>query len=216
MSTTLSAGAPSATTNARSSGFWTMVRLRLRRRSRDRAYRTAARAEPLTFASPMKSEPSPVRLLTTAVAERPRLAVVPSRTGFSATLCRIAGRKSVEQAPQREDGGKAPPERQAAPAPEKCVRHEAFLFDGRPAVLQPCRDMDLVARRLGCAGHGQAMRQEIPVLGDDIEDAAGHRRRFVAALLGLWNRGLRGALFLIPAAFAAFHLPRFRGIFCFG
>ena len=35
--------------------------------------------------------------------------------------------------------------------------------------------MDLVARVLGGAGHGQAMRQEIPVLGDDVEDAGGHR-----------------------------------------
>ena len=58
-------------------------------------------------------------------------------------------------------------------------------LDGRSAVVQTGGDMTVVARRLRRASHGQAMRQEIPVFGNDIEDAAGHRRRLVSALPGV-------------------------------
>jgi hypothetical protein len=60
------------------------------------------------------------------------------------------------------------------------------------------------------------MRQEIPVLGDDVEEAAGPGLKLVAALRGARNTGGYGALFLISPPFAAFPLPRLRGIFCFG
>ena len=99
------------------------------------------------------------------------------------------------------------------------MRHEAFALDGRLAVLQPGGDMDLVAGLLGGAGHGQAMRQEIPVLGDDIEDAGGHRRGLVSAPGALRNSLASPATSghcLAIAVFAPFRWRENQGMFCFG
>ena len=53
------------------------------------------------------------------------------------------------------------------------MRDEALGLDRLPALVQPRRDMNFVAGGLRRARHGQAVREEVPVLGDDIEDAGG-------------------------------------------
>ena len=63
--------------------------------------------------------------------------------------------------------------RQAAALPGQRMRDEALCLDRFPALVQPRRDVNFVAGGLRRAGHGQAMREEVPVLGDDIEDAGG-------------------------------------------
>ena len=57
------------------------------------------------------------------------------------------------------------------------MRHEAFLLDGGLAVLDAGRDMHLVAGVPRRTGHRQPVRQEVPVLGDDIEQGGGHGPR---------------------------------------
>ena len=51
---------------------------------------------------------------------------------------------------------------------------EAFMLDAGAPVFHSGRNMHLIARRLGRPGHGQPVRQEIPVFGDDVENARRH------------------------------------------
>ena len=56
------------------------------------------------------------------------------------------------------------------------MRGEAFGLDRRLAAVQSGRDMDLITGRLGRTRHRQAVGEEIPILGDDVEQAgSGHK-----------------------------------------
>ncbi len=59
----------------------------------------------------------------------------------------------------------------AAPGERHVMKREALGADRRRAIGDARRDMDLKAGIAGGARHRQAMRQEIPVLGDDVEQA---------------------------------------------
>jgi hypothetical protein len=167
ISTTLSAGAPRAMTKARSSGFCTTVLLRRRRKRCLSAKRTARRVISLTLVSPMNSVPRPVTLFTTAMREITRLAVVPSRTGFREMLWSISGSslrrrrlssRTAERLPNAESVG-----------------GETLLLDGRSRLLESRCHMHFVPCRLRRTGHGQPVRQEVPILGDYVEKAgSGH------------------------------------------
>ena len=61
------------------------------------------------------------------------------------------------------------------------MRDEALRLDRFPALVQPRRDVNFVAGGLRRAGHGQAVREEVPVLGDDIEDAGGSHQTVLPA-----------------------------------
>ena len=133
------------------------------------------------------------------------------------------GLQLADEAPERENRRDAAERRETAPAPIERMRDKAFPDDGGFAMLDPGRHMYFKARLLGRAGHRQPMRQEIPVLGDDVEDARGHQR-------GFYQRcGLGGtagdekptkpsdpALFLNVAAFAPFLFRGRFAIFCVG
>ena len=82
----------------------------------------------------------------------------------------------AQEPAQLRHAGKAVRRRQAAALPGQRMRDEALGLDRLLALVQPCRDMNFVAGRLRRARHGQAVRQEVPVLGDDIEDASSHGR----------------------------------------
>ena len=73
--------------------------------------------------------------------------------------------------PQRADRGDGAERREPAAHERHRMQHEAFRLDRRRAVDHPRRHMNLEARVARRARHRQAMRQEIPVLGDDIEQA---------------------------------------------
>ena len=133
------------------------------------------------------------------------------------------GLQLADEAAQRENRRETAERREAAAAPIERMRDEAFPGDGGLAMFDSGRDMHLVARRLGGAGHRQPMRQEIPVLGDDIEDARGHQS-------GLYQRrgpgGTAGdesavqpsdpAIFSMLRLLNPFLLPRRFAMFCFG
>ena len=79
----------------------------------------------------------------------------------------------AQELAQLRHAGKAVRRRQAAALPGQRMRDEALGLDRLLALVQPRRDMNFVAGRLRRARHGQAVRQEVPVLGNDIEDAGG-------------------------------------------
>ena len=88
------------------------------------------------------------------------------------------GLKLAKQPPDVEDCREIAAGRQAPPAPAERVRHEAFLFDGFFAVLKPRRDMYFVACGFCRVRHGQAVREEVPVLSDQKEQAPWHGAGF--------------------------------------
>ena len=57
------------------------------------------------------------------------------------------------------------------------MRHEAFALDRLPAILDASCDMNLVAGVPCRTSHRQAVRQEVPVFGHDIEQAGSHGPR---------------------------------------
>ena len=65
--------------------------------------------------------------------------------------------------------------------------HEAFPLYGRLAVLDAGCDMDLVAGVPCRTSHGQTVRQEVPVLGHDVEQAGSHSPALVSARHRLRN-----------------------------
>src|SRR6187397_2797141 len=64
------------------------------------------------------------------------------------------------------------------------MQHEPFGTDRGGAVNHPRRHMALKARVARRARHRQAMGQEIPVLGDDIEQAQRWLRAPISGVLG--------------------------------
>src|SRR5215475_667518 len=79
----------------------------------------------------------------------------------------------VEKTPELKHRREAAERREATAAPRECVRGEALLLDDHPALLDPRCNMDVVAGGLRRAGHGQPVRQEVPILCDDVEQAGG-------------------------------------------
>ena len=68
------------------------------------------------------------------------------------------GLQLADETAQRENGRETAERREAAPAPIERMRDEAFPGDGGLAMFDSGRDMHLVARRFGGAGHRQPMR----------------------------------------------------------
>ena len=102
--------------------------------------------------------------------------------GLQRDVVQDVGLERAQQPAQLGNAGEAMRRREAAALPGQSMRGEALLFDGCLALVQPRRDMHLVAGSLGGARHGQAVGKEVPVLGDDVEDAwRGHRSVLPAA-----------------------------------
>lgn len=59
---------------------------------------------------------------------------------------------------------------EAAAPPIERMQTEPVSFDLRPAAIQMCCNMDLVTGRKRGMRHRQPVRQEIPVLGDEIDN----------------------------------------------
>ena len=55
------------------------------------------------------------------------------------------------------------------------MQNEPFSLDRRSMLGDACGDVDLKARTRGGARHRQAMGDEIPVFGDEIDDPGWHR-----------------------------------------
>ena len=86
--------------------------------------------------------------------DSPMLAMPPSSTGFSEMLCRMSGLISRKQLAQLRHAGNRVRRRQAAALPGQRMRDEALCLDRFPALVQPRRDVNFVARGLRRAGHG--------------------------------------------------------------
>src|SRR6476660_3235336 len=93
--------------------------------------------------------------------------------GFQRNVMENIGIELAEKAPEFEDGGETAERREAPAAPGERVRDEALLLDGRPSLRESRCHMHFVACRLCRTGHGQPVRQEVPILGDYVEKAGG-------------------------------------------
>ena len=61
------------------------------------------------------------------------------------------------------------------------MQREAFVADGVAVLADIGGDVNLEAGGAGGAGHRQAVRQEVPVLGHDVENARRRPREDVHA-----------------------------------
>ena len=74
----------------------------------------------------------------------------------------------IECADFADDADEVPWMRAAAP-PVQRMQLEAVAFDGRAAVHDVCGNVHFIAGAQSGAGHRQAVRQEVPVLGHQID-----------------------------------------------
>src|SRR5262249_44002391 len=95
------------------------------------------------------------------------------QNGLERHIMENVGIELVEKTPELKHRREAAERREAAAAPREGVRGEALLLDDHPALLDPRCDRDVVAGGLRRAGHGQPVRQEVPILCDDVEQAGG-------------------------------------------
>ena len=79
------------------------------------------------------------------------------------------GLKPAVETANLADHARQIPRIKAAAPPVERMEQKTFGFDGRAMAVDMGGDVHLVARVARGAGHRQAMRDEIPVFGDQVD-----------------------------------------------
>ena len=138
---------------------------------------------------PRKIVPSPVMALRQTIG-RPIAASDPTTAAWTRDMMREIGLElAVERANLAHDHARRSRGIKAAAAPDERMQMKTFRLDGAPMTVDAGGDVHLEARIARGARHRQAMRDEVPVFGHQIDRrgvasafrSAARARRVIAA-----------------------------------